>query len=304
MDRATVRALIRVGRVHFVIAGFLLFVLGSLLAVCLGAGLSIGRFLWGYTIVGLAHLSVHYTNDYFDRHSDLPDCRSPVSGGSGVLPVCPELARSALILAILLSLGSFLLSVCFVAFFSLSAFFILFVLAGILLSWCYSAPPVRLCSRCLGEAATMLTMGIFLPGSGYFVMAGTLDLSFLVFSLPLLVFGLFFILSVELPDRECDLRSGKMNIAARFGLRTARWGIALAGLAAAALFLVFAIENVLSPCPLEQIFLASLVPVTAGFAGLLISGTDQRSVGREAARNVGSLIVFILLASGFILLGL
>ena len=189
--REIAAALVTLGRPRFVMAGFFLFVLGCLSAVCLGAPFSAGRFIWGYAIVGCAHFGVHYLNDYADRFSDNPDCRSPVSGGSGILPCNPELAGTALVLAVLLSLTSVLLAAGFVLFFSWSSSFILFVLAGILLSWSYSAPPVRLCGRCLGESATMLAFGLFLPGSGYFVMNGSLDTRFFLFALPLLVLGFF-----------------------------------------------------------------------------------------------------------------
>jgi 1,4-dihydroxy-2-naphthoate octaprenyltransferase len=299
--REIATALVTLGRPRFVMAGFLLFVLGCLSAVCLGAPFSAGRFTWGYAIVGFAHFGVHYLNDYADRFSDNPDCRSPVSGGSGILPRNPELAGTALVLAVLLSLTSVLLTVGFVLFFSWSSSFILFVLAGILLSWSYSAPPVRLCGRCLGESATMLAFGLFLPGSGYFVMNGSLDTRFFLFTLPLLVLGFFFILSVELPDLDIDRLSGKRNLVVRFGRPVTRYIIAMAGLAGTGMYLILAWEDLLAPCPLWGICLASLIPAAAGVTGVLLSSDDRQSVAREATRNVGSLILFVLLNISLIL---
>ncbi|KUG14642.1 putative prenyltransferase [hydrocarbon metagenome] len=73
--------LVTIGRPHFVLAGFFLFLLGALFALCRGAPFHAGRFLWGYAIVACAHLSVSYTNEYYDRFADDPAARSQVSGG-------------------------------------------------------------------------------------------------------------------------------------------------------------------------------------------------------------------------------
>ena len=133
-DRGMLSLLITIGRPHFVLAGFFLFLLGALFALCTGIPFNPGRFLWGYALVACAHLSVSYTNEYYDRHADDPDARSPVSGGSGILPVRPELAGHVRRLAVLLSVASFLLAAGFVLSFSWTPLLIPFVLAGLFLS--------------------------------------------------------------------------------------------------------------------------------------------------------------------------
>ncbi|KUG14643.1 putative prenyltransferase [hydrocarbon metagenome] len=85
-----------------------------------------------------------------------------------------------------MSIASLLLAAGFVVYFSWTILLIPFVLAALFLSWGYSAPPFRFCSRGLGELATLLAFGFFLPGIGYLVMAGSIDQSFLLFSVPLL----------------------------------------------------------------------------------------------------------------------
>jgi len=291
-DRGTLSLLATIGRPHFVLAGFFLFLLGALFALCTGIPFNPGRFLWGYALVACAHMSVSYTNEYYDRHADDPDARSPVSGGSGILPVRPELAGQVRMLAVLLSVASLLLAAGFVVYFSWTILLIPFVLAALFLSWGYSAPPFRFCSRGIGELATLIAFGFFLPGSGYLVMAGTIDRGFLLFSVPLLFLGLFFILSVELPDREVDLRSGKRNMVTKFARGKTRLAIAGAGVVVLIIYLVFWLGHLLYPCPAGGFVLASLFPLAAGTTGLLRSSDEREGICREAARNIGSLTAF------------
>jgi len=79
------KELIVLGRFHFVLGGLLLYTLGYLLAVSAGISFSMDLFLWGYAILFFAHLSVHYSNDFFDAKGDRISKPTLFSGGSGVL---------------------------------------------------------------------------------------------------------------------------------------------------------------------------------------------------------------------------
>ena len=58
--------IIKLARIHFLVQGFLLFLMGYLLPLFSGINFDLFRFLFGYLIFGLAHLSVSFSNDYFD----------------------------------------------------------------------------------------------------------------------------------------------------------------------------------------------------------------------------------------------
>ena len=88
---------------------------------------------------------------------------------------------------------------------------------GALLGWWYSAPPLRLVARGLGEASTAATLGMLIPATGYQVMADRINPALLPFLFPLLCYGMIFILSVELPDMEGDRLSGKRTFVVRYG---------------------------------------------------------------------------------------
>jgi len=63
-------AILRLSGAHFLIPGIMLYVFGAFFAQAMGAGLDLVRGLFGYVIFGLAHLSVSFSNDYFDGEGD------------------------------------------------------------------------------------------------------------------------------------------------------------------------------------------------------------------------------------------
>jgi 1,4-dihydroxy-2-naphthoate octaprenyltransferase len=288
--------LLKAGRLHFLLAGFLLYLIGALFALRTGAPLSVSSFLFGYLVCGSAHLSVSYSNDYFDRFSDEPKSTTRFSGGSGVLPVNPHLAGAVLMTAVTLSLVSLVSTVLLVLFGGIPVFLILFVAAGLALGWGYSAPPFRLSARGLGEPATMAAFGIFLPGSGYLFSANPPGPEVLLLLLPLFFLGLFFIVSVELPDYPNDLSSGKRTLVVRAGpVRALIIGTCGAAVAAAA-FLVLAVLGAGPGQFFAAAAVASAVPLLAGLLGIR-SGDWQFSRAKNiTGTNIGALILFSVLA--------
>jgi 1,4-dihydroxy-2-naphthoate octaprenyltransferase len=77
-----VRLIIRLARLHFLIPGLLLYSLGALTAIANGATFEPGPVVFGYAIFLLAHLSVHFSNDYFDREGDMNSSGPRCPGGA------------------------------------------------------------------------------------------------------------------------------------------------------------------------------------------------------------------------------
>jgi 1,4-dihydroxy-2-naphthoate octaprenyltransferase len=292
----TVLLLIRAGRFHFLAAGFLLYLIGALFAIRTGAPFGLFPFLVGYIVCGTAHLSVSYSNDYFDRHTDDPGKRTPFSGGSGVLVQHPGLARAALACAVLLTLLSLSCTVLLIGLGGFPPGILLFVAAGLFLGWAYSAPPLRLVERGYGELSTMMAFGFFLPLAGYLFMAKGLDLSVLPLVVPLLFLGLFFIVSVELPDTGTDRLAGKRTLAVRFGPQAA---LTLGMAAAAFTTLGFGIAVILTTHP--EVFFAtaaaaSLAPLLAGVAGVMQGADEFRAAEHITGRNIAAIVFFCLVS--------
>ena len=103
--------LFRVARFQFLICGMALFAFGSLWAVLLGAPVYLSRILLGYLVLLPAHLSVSYSNDYFDIDVDKYDKPTLFTGGSGVLVDNPGLRKPAKWIAITLILCSLALGI-------------------------------------------------------------------------------------------------------------------------------------------------------------------------------------------------
>ena len=298
MKTDNLREIIQIGRFRFLIAGFLLFSMGSLAAVYAGAAFSLNRFLLGYLALGLGHLSVSYSNEYFDRDSDRFGTPSAIAGGSGVLVRRPDLAGTAHHLAIILIALSLCTGLIFVVLFQDSVSVLALVLFGNLLGWYYSAPPLRFVARGWGEMATALGIGAVVPGMGYLVIAGTLDPFFAVFSVPLFCYGCYFIMSVEIPDAEADRLAGKKTLIAVRGRRFGLQIIVISAVAATFWYLMLSTIN----GGILAITLFSLIPLATGIRGYA-AGRKNMVPNLLMQGNVTAVALFCLLVDGFLLAG-
>lgn len=289
-------------RPQFLVVGLALFLFGALWAMLLGAPFSLARLLLGYLVIMPAHLSVSYSNDYFDVEVDKLGKPTFISGGSGVLVEHPELRSSARRVAIGLMLCSLAIGIVFCVRYSYPLWYLGLVVLGNLLGWFYSAPPLKLAYRGLGEFSTMFTAGFLLPGMGYLVTRGTLDRDGLIFLVPLMLYGLAFILAVAIPDMEVDRLGNKRTWVARKG-RGFGFAVAGAALLGATLYIFFFPQ--LFPGAYRVDFhllgLMSLLPLGAGMISMLRRPAGRTAAIRMVLGNMVTLAVFCLLADGYLI---
>lgn len=299
----TLIKIIKLGRPQFVVGGFLLFCVGALLAVLFNAEFILSKFIFGYTILFTAHLALHYSNDYFDVNTDQYTSPTPISGGSGILIQNPELQNFSKWFAVTLIGISLTLAIIFLSVYSYSILYFIFVLIGNLIAWFYSAPPIKLSYRRLGEIATVLT-GILLPGMGYFTLMGTLNLPFFIFSIPMAFLMLFFIDSVEMPDMEGDKLGNKITLIVAKGREFGFKLIAVAAILISVSFVLIPFTNQFPPIIDFRILTAiSLIPLSLGIIELIKRPSDRESASKFSNLNIASLfIVAILINSYFIIL--
>ena len=215
-------ALIRLGRPHFLVGGVILYCLGAMIAVYMGASFSLAALIWGQVAVTAAQLMTHYANDYFDLAADLAN-QTPTnwSGGSRVLVEQALAPRVALIAALILAGIAFAANLILsIAIRPGAATFGLLLLAQ-MLAWFYSAPPIRLHSRGLGEAATMVIVTLLTPLTGFYLQHGALEPLPLLAVAPLCCFQFAMLLSIEFPDAAGDQAVGKKTLVVRLGAATA-----------------------------------------------------------------------------------
>lgn len=302
---AALLRMVKLGRFHFLLGGFLLFTLGVLLALFSGATFSLEPVLLGLIIVLFSQASVSYGNDFFDLHVDRFNQPRLFSGGSGVLTENPELIPLAKWFALILMGLSVSLAGVFAVIFSFSWLFVVYVIVANLLGWFYSAPPLRLAYRGWGEITAALILGILTPGLGYLVLAGKFDAYFLFFAFPLFLYVFAFLLNVEIPDVEGDLQGGKKTLVVRkgqgfsFKLSVFAIGLAIIYLAGSAM-LDFPLKGIKA----WIIVVLSLIPLISGVLSILKGSNRQGLASRLAMINLMALISFLLLVDVYLALNL
>ena len=122
--------LLKIARLQFLISGLALFVFGALWAILLGAPFSLSRILFAYLVLIPAHLSISYSNDYFDVEVDKHDKPTLFSGDSSILVNHPRLRKPALWIAIALILISLVLGIAFRIIYSFPIWFPGFAILG------------------------------------------------------------------------------------------------------------------------------------------------------------------------------
>jgi 1,4-dihydroxy-2-naphthoate octaprenyltransferase len=209
-------AFVKLGRPQFLVGGFVLYGLGGALAVAGGAAFDPGAFAWGQLVVTATQLMTHYANDYFDLEADRAN-RTPTrwSGGSRILPdgaLAPAVALRASRLLLVIAAGAALVTAR-----RTGAGPLLLAVAMIGLAWGYSAPPLRLCARGLGELTTALVVTLLVPLFGFDLQAGALAAPiFFAAALPCaLQFAM--LLAIEFPDAAGDAAAGKRTLVVRLG---------------------------------------------------------------------------------------
>jgi 1,4-dihydroxy-2-naphthoate polyprenyltransferase len=291
--------ILRIIRVHIVAGGALAFSLGALLAFVNGGTFDPLQIVLFYAIVFLGDLSTHYSNDYFDVNQDKYVERKKFFSGKNILGNNPTLRSSARWVSIMLFILSNALAVLMVVLKIAPLELLIITLGANFLGWAYSAPPLRLVSRGLGEVAIALAVGFAIPAVGYLAVRGQFDYLFWYFTLPFVLYGFMLALSFEAPDIEVDLKVGKLNIGARKGKMIVFVLIFAAASAASSTFLFYAYQ-ISSIVDFRWMVLFSLAPLMAGFVWLIGFFTHKNDVNRFSTLSVLSLFLLNCLMATYL----
>lgn len=288
------------------------FILATVMPILLGLTFSVYQnhtlhwFAAALTLLAgmLLHAAVNVLNDYYDALNGTDDLNTervfPFTGGSrfiqnGVLTQQQTLAYGLGLLLATIIIGMYLLTYAGMTLFWLG-------LTGVLLGWGYSAPPLSLNSRGLGEVS-VLTGFWLLPCGAALVQTGELSLTLLVVSLPvgLLTANLLYI--NQFPDRKADIQAHKMHWVARLPARKARWGYVLIALLAWSLLLLLVAVGML-----PMLALLAVLPAVLSFraARILLHNATRPSRLAPAIRlSIQAVLVhavvlaLVLLVSAF-----
>ena len=292
--------ILKIIRIHIVVGGFLAFSLGALLAIAEGGSFEPTRFIIGYVVVFLADLSTHYGNDYFDVEIDKHSEQKKFFKGSRILVNNPNLRQLSKSISLSLLLFSNFLAVLLVFFLNFPIAFFIIILGASLVGWYYSAPPIRLISKGLGEVAVALVTGFAIPGMGYLAITGQFTPLFGYFTVPFIIYGFLLSLSLHAPDVEVDRKGGKTNLAVRLGQRRIFFLIFIMVFLATLSFWIYSWQNAFL-IDFGIVFLFSIIPLLTGLLGV-IGVFQKKKINHFSAFNVAALFVFNMLMIIYLLL--
>lgn len=256
--------------------GIALFLFGSLLALVLGADFNFTKLILGLIIAVSAILSSQYSNEYFDREVDSCNSFTTFSGGSGILVENPELCNHIITIAVILSSLSILLAIVYTIIYAASPWLLILVIAGNLLGWFYTAPPLKLAYHGWGELAFGLGDGFLLPAFGFLVFMGYLNSLFLLFVTPLFLYIFATSINKEIPDLESDKLGHKYTMIVRRGRKFGFKLVTLLFLIATLLYLTYFLGGFFPGIiNFGVITILSMVTLSFGIIGAL-KGSNER----------------------------
>lgn len=208
---------------RFFLATRLPFLTASVVPVFLGLAaaaydrqFSLGLALLTLTGAMAVHLGLNVANDVFDTLSGADEVNvtpTKFSGGSRVLQYGLVSLRQMMALAAVFYAIAIIIGLVLVAMSGLGLLWL--GLAGVLISYFYTAPPLRLVHRGLGELCVALGFGPIMVLGTYVVQTGHYGLRPLILSIPVAILVMMILYANEVPDRFADAKAGKRTLVVR-----------------------------------------------------------------------------------------
>jgi 1,4-dihydroxy-2-naphthoate octaprenyltransferase len=215
------------------------------------------------TLIGASavHLGLNVANDVFDARLGADDLNvnpTKYSGGSrviqyGLVSLRRMAGVSALMYAITIVIGLLLLAL------RPSIALLVIGVLGVVLSLSYTAPPLKLVYRGLGELTTAIGFGPLMLLGAYVVQSGgTISTAAVIASLPVAILVALILYVNEVPDRLADARAGKRTLVVRLPRPLV---IGLYDVAAAAAFLIVVAGVAVGVLPLPALLVLAAAPL-------------------------------------------
>ena len=218
-------AWIKIARFQFYPMTWLAYSLGAAASPKNPQGRNLEVYAVGYLVLFFIELSTILTNEYYDYGTDrLNKNAGPFTGGTRVLvegALGFREVKAGIFVSLILALGSgFLLIRINDQVSPLSMLLLIFV--GLFLGLEYTAPPLKLSYRGLGEITVGVTHSAYVILCGYIFQRGSWSdpLPWLL-SVPLFLATLAAITLAGIPDRVADQEASKKVIAVIWGPRNA-----------------------------------------------------------------------------------
>jgi 1,4-dihydroxy-2-naphthoate octaprenyltransferase len=273
-------------RAPFLTASVIPVILGAMIAALLG-----GVFI---------HMGTNVFNDYFDHRSMDDELNReyvrPFSGGSrmiqlGLMSPLEVLAEAVVLFALAAGIGIILAW--------LRGWPILvFGIVGLVSGYFYTAPPLNLAARGIGELVVGVNFGVLMTLGSYYVQTMTLSWTALVASIPpaLLIAAVLYV--NEFPDYKADKAVGKRHLVVRLGREKATWGVPALFVATYVTVVIGALVGLL---PLYTLIVLLALPfaVKASMYCLRYHSRPFDMVPANASTIMAHMFTGILLVMGF-----
>ena len=216
--QSTVIAWLNLMRIGAAARGLLPFFLGTVIAWSRGYPINLPVFFLSSVSVLSIMIATFLVNEYFDYETDNANRGyHRLSGGSrilvrGFIPRWQALLGAYLLFGLAVACG-------LVLYFSMATGPLTIPLGAvaILIGYFYTAAPVKLSYRGLGEVAIWFSCGWLATVLGYHLQTGDMSATVSLISLPGAFSVFLLILINELPDMESDAGSGKRNLVVILG---------------------------------------------------------------------------------------
>jgi 1,4-dihydroxy-2-naphthoate octaprenyltransferase len=212
----------------------------------------------------LAHAGVNVLNDYYDARNGTDALNTgrifPYTGGSrfiqnGVLTLRETARFGAALFGVVMAAGLALMLVSSPGLFAIGA-------AGLFIGWAYSAPPLALNSRGVGELCVALGFGLVVVGAD-FVQRTEFSVFPVVASVSYALLVANVLYMNQFPDRAADAAAGKRHWVVRLSVSQARWGYVAIALIAYLWLAGAVVAGALPPTTLLALFAAPLSGLAA-----------------------------------------
>ncbi|MBI5327138.1 MAG: prenyltransferase [Deltaproteobacteria bacterium] len=235
-----------------------------ILPVTLGAAVAwyehkiftLGYFLLSILAAIFYHAGMNVLNDYFDYLNGTDNINrtgiTPFTGGSRMIQNKIMTAQETYLLgAACLMIGS---AIGVYLVYERGLPLLLIGCLGFVSGYFYSAPPLFLVGRGVGELLVGINFGILSVAGSYYVQTQTFSVSAVFAALPLsfLIAAILYI--NEFPDYDADKAVAKNQMVVRLGKKNARWGFAMLMVGAYASIVIGVLLNLLPAIVLFAVF--------------------------------------------------
>ncbi|MFA5251779.1 MAG: 1,4-dihydroxy-2-naphthoate octaprenyltransferase [Phycisphaerae bacterium] len=293
-------------RPKFLVASAAPVLVGSALAFATAGTFSPHLFILALLAIMALHAGANVANDYFDHISQndwLNQNPTPFSGGRRYIQDGILSPKATLLLSLLAFTAGAIIGTIIVLL-TQSIFILTLGLIGLLGGFFYTATPLRLGYRSIGEPVIALLFGLLPVYGSYYLQTQTIDIIPLI---PAVIVGILIFLVIlinEFPDVAADAAVNKRTLVVRFGIPASVWiyrtmlsASYLVAVAAMLIYRSFAFAGLLYLLTLP----AAIVAIrTANKEDLLKPGRYRASQLTVLLHILGSLALTI----GFIIFGL